>query len=389
MNAFAVIHPGLEHVVVTELAGAGVRAEPVPGGARFECDALKLSALAHSLRTPSQLLLELGEGSARTPDQLTGLVRRLPWRSLLHPQASVEASVNAKGSALRFKEAAARNVTTAIRESLKGPFVPDRGLRPRLVQRVQVRIVDDFVTVSLDAGGDLLHRRGWREEAGKAPIRENLAACMLSLAGWSGNEVLLDPFCGAGTIPIEAALLALGRSPFVRRSLACDEWVVPPGTKRPPSSNLPKGQASARKPPPGARTPPQGGSNYGGKPAQAATPFPIYGSDHHGASVATASGNAKKAGVSVYFSQGDVRDLVPPAERGTIVTNPPYGERLGERVDATYVTFGHTLRDRFSGWRIVFLATHPEMAAKVDRRAQRLVHFKNGGIPVGVFLLEV
>ena len=99
---------------------------------------------------------------------------------------------------------------------------PARGAT--VAQRVQVRLVDDLAEVSLCTGGELLHRRGWRSEAGRAPLRENLAASLLLIAGWEGDEALVDPFCGSGTLGIEAALLATGRSPFVGRALACSVW---------------------------------------------------------------------------------------------------------------------------------------------------------------------
>lgn len=405
MTGFAVIHPGLEHVVVAELAAAGVQAEQIPGGARFACDAAGIAKLAHTLRTPSQLLLEVGSGPARTPEMLSVLVRKMPWRSLLHPQAEVQASVSARGSALRFKDAAARNVTTAIRDAMKGPFVPDRTLRPRVPQQVQVRIVDDQVTVSLDAGGELLHRRGWRTEAGKAPLRENLAACLLALAGWKGEDALLDPFCGAGTIPIEASLLSLDRSPFGRRLFACDEWVLPVvkrgkgaedagnlGGRGGPGSGGARGAAGGRGAVgkrgapvrPGSR--PEGDGTHR-KPAP--LPVSISGSDHHAPTVITAQENARRAGVATMFRHLELTDIVPPASTGTIVTNPPYGERLGERVGGVYVTFGRVLRERFGGWRVLFLTTTSDLAAKVDRRAERIAHFKNGGLLVGAYALDL
>lgn len=393
MNGYAVIHPGLEHCVQDELKAAGISGEVVPGGVQFGTDAWSIAALAHQLRTPSQLLLEVGAGPARTPDQLSVLVRKLPWRALLHPQSEVVAQVSARGSALRFKDAAARTVVTAVRESLKGPFVPDRGLRPRIPQLVQVRIVDDYVTVSLDAGGELLHRRGWRTEAGKAPLRENLAACMLFLAGWTGQDALLDPFCGAGTIPIEAALLSLGRSPFGRRFFACDEWILPVvkgrRTDKKDTAGQPGRGRDHRKPRGRGLDGRSGAERDRGPRAPAPLPVAILGSDHHAPTVLTAQDNARRAGVATLFRHLDVANVEPPAATGTIVTNPPYGERLGDRVGGVYVQFGRVLRERFGGWRVLFLTTNTDLAAKVDKRAERIAHFKNGGILVGAYALEL
>jgi putative N6-adenine-specific DNA methylase len=369
LTGFAVIQPGLEAVVADELRAHGVEPTVQPGGVRFAGDAARVRQLGRELRTPSQLLLELGEGRARTPDQLGALVRRLPWRSLLPPNAPFAVTVTSKGSALRFRDAAARTAQTAIREALKGPFVPDRGPRPRVTQAIQVRIVDDAVTVSLDAGGELLHRRGWRTEAGKAPLRENVAACMLALGGFSLADALLDPFCGAGTVVIEAALARLGRAPFGRRAFACDEWCLPA-----PRPSAPASRHRAT-----------------GSSATNAVPFgpPLVGSDHHSPSLTFAAANARRAGVRLRFELADVSAVAPPAPAGLIVTNPPWGERLGAQVTGVYVAFGRVLRERFGGWRALFLAPDPRLAGAVDRRAAPLAHIRLGGIPVGIWALDL
>ena len=265
-----------------------------------------------------------------------------------------------------------------IREARKGPFVPDLGGRPRFVQHVQVRLVDDTATISIDAGGDLLHRRGWRTEAGKAPMRENFAACLLALAEWAGTDALLDPFCGSGTIPIEGALLAAGRPPFLGRGFACDEWNA--GKNR---GGALRGRAIQRAGP--GATPVRAPSQRPA-PGAIAAGVPILGSDHHAPSILTASANARRAGVKAEFRHLDVLDLEPPAAVGTIVTNPPWGERIGERVGGVYAGFGRVLRERFTSWRVVFLTTDRGLAEKVDRSVERLVQFKSGGVSVSAWV---
>ncbi|MSP62010.1 MAG: hypothetical protein EXR72_17100 [Myxococcales bacterium] len=358
-HGFAVIHPGLEEVVAAELAGFGIEGDVVPGGVRFSADPTRVAMLTRTMRTPSQLLYELGSGTARSSEALGVLIRSLPWKEFLQPQAELKVEITSRGSALRFRDTVTRAVTAMIRDARKGAFVPDRGQRPRHVQMLQVRIVDDQVTVSLDAGGDLLHKRGWRVEAGRAPIRENLAACLLALAEWDGTDALYDPFCGAGTIVIEGALLAAGKPPFQGRAgFACDEW----------GKAKPKARAGGRPP---SSTP-------------ASVPM-VFGSDHQAQAVTTSVANARRAGVSVPFRVMDVAEAQPPAVVGTIVTNPPYGERLGLNVDEVYATFGRVLRERFGSWRVVFLAPDRRMALKVDERVERVVQFKNGGLSVGAW----
>ena len=369
-HGFAVIHPGLEEVVAAELAGFGIEGDVVPGGVRFSADAARVAMLTRAMRTPSQLLYELGSGTARSSDALGVLIRSLPWTEFLLPQAELKIEITSRASALRFKDTVSRALTAMIRDARKGAFVPDRGVRPRHVQVLQVRIVEDQVTVSLDAGGDLLHKRGWRTEAGRAPIRENLAACMLALAEWDGTDALYDPFCGAGTIPIEGALLAAGRPPFQGRGgFACDEWG--------------KGKPVGGKPRSGGRPPPSAAPTR--PPPKGTAVQMVFGSDHQAQAVATSVANARRAGVVVPFRLLDVAEIQPPAVVGTIVTNPPYGERLGVTVDEVYATFGRSLRERFGSWRVVFLAPDRRMALKVDERVERVVQFKNGGLSVGVW----
>lgn len=374
-HGYAVIPPGLEAVVAAELAGLGVEGEVHPGGVRFSADAAKVAELARTMRTPAQVLLEVGSGSARSTEALGALVRRLPWKSLLHPQAALRVDVSSRASALRFRENVTRSVTSMVREARKGAFVPDRGSRPKVEQVLQVRIVDDVATLSLDAGGELLHRRGWRTEAGKAPMRENLAACLLALAEWDGTDALYDPCCGSGTLLIEGALLAASRSPFASRSFACDEW---------PATAPAKGAAARpRGPAPTARAP------AGRSPAPRAAPLParvpICGSDHHLPTVQTALHNAKRAGVSIRVEHLELNDIQPPAVVGTVVSNLPWGERLGDQVGGVYTTFGRVLRERFASWRVVFVTSDNRLAKRVDERVECLARFKNGGIPVGVW----
>lgn len=375
MHGYAVIHPGLEAVVEAELSGLGVSGERCPGGVRFSADPAKIAALARAMRTPSQLLVEVAHGSARSTEALGGLVRQVPWRQWFNPLAEVQVDVSSKGSALRFRENVTRSVFGMIREARKGPFSPDRVGRPKHIQRVQVRIFDDEATISIDAGGDLLHRRGWRTEAGKAPIRENLAACLLALAEWDGTDALMDPFCGSGTILIEGALLAANRSPFVGRGLACDEWQnigapVRSGPKSPSKGAPGRPRHGTAKPAPAPLT----RSNV-----------PIVGTDHHAPTLVAAEANARRAGVSIQFRRAEIEDIEPCAVVGTIVSNLPYGERLGDRVGEVYTNFGRVLRERFQSWRVVFLTTDRSLAERVDKRAERLTQFKNGGIGVAAW----
>lgn len=359
MKWYAVAHPGLEPVVARELEGLGIQGSIHPGGVRFEAALADGATLVTRLRTPSRLLLELVSGPARSAEELTALVKRVPWKQYLLPDAKIEVKASTKESRLHFAESVEKKVAWLAREALKGPRIVERTPRASVGQRITVKIEADRGTVSLDAGGELLHFRGWRAEQGPASIRENLAAAMLFAAGWTGDEPLVDPFCGSGTICIEAALLASGRSPYTKRTFAWQEWPAL-ATHRP-------------KPP---------------KPT--AVDVPILGSDRDGRVLAAALANAERAGVDVKFSRVDVADLGPPGPIGLVVTNPPYGKRLGEGSEGrAYQAFGETLRGRFEGWRALFLAPTPELASRAHRDARRLLTFSNGGVKVGMYALEI
>ncbi len=359
MKWYAVAHPGLEPVVARELQSLGIAGTELPGGVRFEAALADGASLLPRLRTPSRLLLELVTGPARSAEELTALVKRVPWKTYVLPDARLEVHATAKESRLHFTESVEKKVSWLVREALKGPRVVERTPRAGLPQRISVKIDADRATVSLDAGGDLLHFRGWRTEQGPASIRENLAAAMLFAAGWTGDEALVDPFCGSGTICIEAALLASGRSPFVKRTFAWQEW--PSLAKHRP------------------KTPPP-------QPVH----VPILGCDRDGRVLAAAMANAERAGVDVSFRRVDVADLGPPGPTGLVICNPPYGKRLGEGSEGrAYQSLGETLRGRFEGWRALFLAPDAGLAAKTHREARRLLTFSNGGVKVGMYAVEI
>lgn len=352
----AIAHPGLEPVVARELAQAGVEPHVEPGFVRFQATLEQGASLAHRLRTPDRILLKMATGKAKSYDQLVGVLRQADWKAVLRPRQPLKVVVSARASRLHRRDAVSAKVERALADAVRGA-APARG--HTVAQRVQVRLVDDHAEVSICAGGDLLHRRGWRSQAGRAPLRENLAASLLLIAGWEGDEALVDPFCGSGTIGIEAALLATGRSPFVGRTLSSSVWPA-------------LGSFSPRLPPP--------------QPLQ----VPIQVSDREPQALLAAEDQAQAAKVrGLSWLQLDVADVEPNAPTGVVVANPPYGKRLGNNVGGVYATFGRTLRDRFGGWRAVFLAPTPALARKVDRGAHRITHFSNGGTPVGVYGVEI
>ena len=359
MKWYAVAHPGLEPVVARELEGLGVTGEVHPGGVRFDASLEDGAALVTRLRTPSRLLLELVSGQARSAEELTALVKRIPWKTYLLPDAKYEVHATAKESRMHFAESIEKKVHWHVRDALRGPRVVERTPRAGVAQRISVKVDADRATISLDAGGELLHFRGWRTEQGPASLRENLAAAMLYAAGWNGDEALVDPFCGSGTICIEAALLASGRSPYAKRAFAWQEW--PALAKLRPKVGPPM-------------------------PVN----VPILGCDRDGRILTAATANAGRAGVRVEWRRVEVADLGPTGPSGLVICNPPYGKRLGEGSEGrAYHSLGETLRGRFEGWRALFLSPDAGLAARVHRDAHRLLTFSNGGVKVGMYAVEI
>ena len=352
----AVAPPGLEPVVARELADSGFSGHVEPGVVRFRAELAAGARLAAALRTPAHLRVLVCEGRADGFEALARLVRGADWRPYLHRQTPVAVRVAGRGRLARLRDALARKVGFALRDVQRRlPPARARGAEPE--QRVFVRLDGDRATVQLDAGGEPLHRRGWRAEAGGAPLRENLAAAVLTAAGWAGDEALLDPFCGSGTFSIEAALLALDRPPGAGRVYAAWSW---------PAVDL---------------APP--------RPApRAAPPVPVVGADRDPRVLLKARANADRARVIVDWRQLDVAEVEPPAPTGLVVANPPYGARLGARVAGVYSAFGRVLAERFGGWRCAFLAPQRDLARRVHPAAERLTTFSNGGIRVGLYALD-
>jgi putative N6-adenine-specific DNA methylase len=375
---FAVAAPGLEPLVAQELARLGLRGETTPGGVAFHGEGRDLYRANLHLRTASRVLLRLGEFYAAAFSELRAKASRLPWATALQPGQPVAIKATCHKSKLYHSDAVAERVAGAIEDRLGHAVVrvrgraegddeagddhPAEGSAPALVI---VRLVRDIVTISLDTSGALLHQRGYRQATAKAPLRETLAAAMLLASGWDPAAPLLDPFCGAGTIPIEAALLALNLPPGRARHFAFMDW---------PDFQPDLWQAILREADAARRT---------------MVP-PIWGSDRDAGAIEAARLNAERAGVAehIRFTRQAVSALEAPPGTGWVVTNPPYGVRVKESGDLRnlYAQLGKTLRARCAGWHVALLAADARLAHSTglpfdDRRKLPLV---NGGLRVSL-----
>jgi putative N6-adenine-specific DNA methylase len=236
----------------------------------------------------------------------------------------------------------------------------------------------DRFTASVDASGELLHRRGARVEIGEAPLRETLASGLLALAGFRGAETALwDPMCGAGTIPIEACARALDVAPGLERAFALDAW--PAARAHPELASALRAEARAR-----ARS-------VLATPA----PAPIWASDRDPEMIAIARRNAERAGVAdrITFACADLADLRPPADLapGLVLLNPPYGKRLGDprALGRAHRDLGRALKTRFHGWRAGIVLPARADAAALGLRVVERHRLKNGGLPVALVIADV
>jgi len=364
---FAVTAPGLEPFTALELSRLFPDREPVPepGGVTFRGSFADLMRANLHLRTASRVLARLGMPFlARDFDELRQKAARLPWERFLAPGQPVALRVTCHESKLYHSDAVARILTLALADRLgqPSPLVKTDEESDQPPQLIVVRLAEDRVTVSVDSSGTILHKRGYRLASAKAPLRETLAAGLLMASGWDLRSPLLDPFCGSGTIPIEAALMALGIPPGINRRFAFMDW---PGYE-PSVFSKQYSVVSERL-----------GSNN--KPV-------ILASDRDAGAIEMARQNAERAGVVqvIEFSQRAVSAIEPPPGPGWVVTNPPYGQRVrgGRDLRDLYARFGDVLRAKCPAWQVAVLCSDLALLGQMRLDLDTSLALVNGGIRV-------
>ncbi|HEX9102070.1 MAG TPA: hypothetical protein VF997_07700 [Polyangia bacterium] len=231
------------------------------------------------------------------------------------------------------------------------------------------RGVADVFTISVDSSGELLHRRGWRQEIAHAPLRETLAAALILLSGWDPATPFVDPMCGAGTLPLEACAIAMRLAPGLSRTFAFAAWPTFDAAR---FAALHAEAEAARLPAPAA---------------------PIVGSDRSPAAISAAQHNAARAGLAAHVQlvQSELDELSPPPGPGTVIMNPPYGRRLGDprALRSLYGAIGRALRARFSGWRAALLVSDARLIDAVGARVVAEHPLSNGGLRVRLLELDL
>ena len=333
LRFFAPCPQGLEGVLEQELHDLGVpMTTKTEGGISFLAPWATMYWVNLKSHLASRVLWEVGQAPYLSEDDVYRAAYSLPWPDWFTSSQTIKVKVSARRCPLTSLDF----ITLRIKDAVCDKFMAVRHKRPDVDTKHPSIKIDAFldastVTFYLDTSGDPLFKRGHRVLSVEAPLRENLAAGLLRLAGWAPNEVLLDPMCGSGTIPLEAALMGRKIAPGQSRSFGFERLIV----------HDPKRWGHLRE---------------ASRIKQLATvPAAIYASDWDPAAVKIAQRIFQGAGVGIdiRLRQSDVLDLEAPAERGVIIINPPYGVRLSkpEELDQFYPKLGDWLKQRFSGWR--------------------------------------
>jgi len=328
-------------------------------------------------RMASRVLIELARFPAPDADALYAGVRSVKWQDHLGPESTLAVRATGRNAALRHTVFASRRVKDAVVDQLRD----ETGQRPSVDLRrpdlsIHLHLEGTWATLSLDLAGQSLNRRGYRVQGGEAPLKENLAAAMLSLLGWpavaSGGGGFVDPMCGSGTLPIEAALMAADRAPGLDREyFGFQGWR---GHDEPLWQRL---VAEARE----------------RRDAGVGLPT-IVGYDASAASVRLAIDSVERAGLTgrVHIERRELSGCEPPSEgHGLVAVNPPYGERLGEigELRLLYSSMGALLRERFGGWRAGVLTGSEQLAGSLGLKAEQTHRLYNGALECELLRVEL
>ncbi|GIX12893.1 MAG: RNA methyltransferase [Paracoccaceae bacterium] len=329
---FLAAPPGLEPVLAAEAAAAGFAGPRVlPGGVEIAGGWPEVWRANVQLRGAGRVLVRLWSFRAPHLARLDRQLRRLPWGDLFPPATAVCVAASCRRSRIWHEGAAAERLAGALAAA---GMVPGRA-----GVRVMLRIEDDLCTVSLDSSGAPLYRRGFKQAVGRAPLRETMAALFLRACDHVPGEPVVDPMCGAGSFPIEAAEIAAGLPPGRARGFAFEALVgFDPAA-------LARLRAADPAPPGGA----------------------IIAADRDGGAIAMARANAERAGIAarIRFIERDVAALEPPeGPPGLVIVNPPYGARIGRAgaLHGLHAALGRALIGRFAGWRVGLITAEPALA---------------------------
>jgi putative N6-adenine-specific DNA methylase len=362
LHFFATCPRGLSAALADELSALGAAAvTPGDAGVAFEGPFELAYAANLESRLATRVLMQVAHFDYRNETDIYEGAKRVRW----HAHFGVTRSFKVDTTAVKAPVKSIDFVTLRVKDAVADVFRETLGKRPDVDARspdVRVHVFLDarFCTLYLDTSGEPLFKRGRRDQVGEAPLKKNLAAGLLRLAQWQPGEALLDPMCGAGTILIEAAEMALGRAPGRARPFGFEKL----NRFDAAAWDALKAKAAACE-----------------KPLE---PLPIYGSDLYGRTLDAARANLREAGLEevVTLKQANLLELSAPAPTGHLVTNPPYGVRIGEKETLAkfYPELGHVLKQRFSGWTACIFSGDPDLPKLIRLSATRRTVLYNGAI---------
>jgi putative N6-adenine-specific DNA methylase len=350
---------GLEAVVGHEIRALGYEPKVSQGRVTFEGDAAAICRSNLWLRSADRVQWVLGEFWANTFDELFDAVAAMPWAEWLPKDATFPVTGKSVKSKLHSVPACQSIVKKAVVKALGQAYkltqLPETGPN----YPIQFHLLQDRCQIVLDTSGYGLHKRGYRPQAGSAPMKETLAAGLIQLSRWHPDRMLVDPCCGSGTIPIEAALLGLNMAPGRNRWFAAADW----GLVGPDLWAAAREEADAL--------------------ARKDREIRIYGSDQDGEVLKVARQSLDLAGLTdrVYFEKKTLADFRSKIKYGYMISNPPYGERIGERkeTEALYRTFGEKHRE-LEGWGCYVLTAHQDFETFFGKPADKRRKLYNGNI---------
>jgi len=347
--------PGLEALVAEEVRALDLPAEELGAGVASEATLADVERLNLTLGCAQRVLLRIAERKAGKLDRLEAKTGSIAWKKWIAPDQTLAIRVKSQRSRLYHGGAVDERVRRAIGERIGGWRSDGEGVAEA---RLEVRVQGNAVTYWLDSSGDALHRRGYRLETAKAPLREDLAQALLRVSGWDRASPVVDPMMGSGTLPIEAARMARGLAPGLDRSFAFEHF---PAFE---SARWEALRAATR------------------EGVTATLPFPVHGSDRDAGAVGIAGRNAERAGVrdDLTLNQAAISAApFPEASAGALVTNPPWGGRLGKGRDLRplYQTLAKVAA-KVPGWKLAFVATKGRLAGQVEGTSKRVATNQGG-----------
>ena len=360
LELIAPCHFGLESVLKREVLDLGYEISSVEDGrVSFWGDAQAICDANVFLRTAERILLKVGAFKAETFEELFDKTKAIPWENYIPKDGKFWVTKAASVKSKLFSPSDIQSIMKkAMVERLKQKYHVEWFAEDGASYPVRVFLMKDIVTIGIDTSGTSLHKRGYRQMTVKAPITETLAASLIMLTPWKKDRILVDPFCGSGTFPIEAAMMAANIAPGMNRSFTAEDW-----------DNLIPKKAW------------YDAMDEAHDLVNADIEVDIQGYDLNPEAVKAARQNAKDAGVDhlIHFQERAVKDLRHPKKYGFIITNPPYGERLEEKKDlpALYKEFGESFK-RLDTWSAYMITSYEEAEKYFSRKADKNRKIYNG-----------